>query len=305
MSGSLISTGNLTNDGSKNLDIESYLKARIKDLTIHIIPISTSTSFKYFWNITGLLKSIVPMVINPSLSHVAIQLNLEDSKDVLIIEYGQYLTEESDLTKSIVVSGSSNSSNEPRKVYNENIYYYVNKDGVRITIFTYEQLLSMTKSNLNEKNLSTFISQIIASQYYGITWNEYIKKQFLSFFEDSIGLFPGVIPFDSVDCDIQNKLSIKELIENFKGEKWLAQKYNVISHNCQDFAQNVIKILKAVRNKKYDKIRIVEKGKLPGKISFQLWKNEKLSITNTLGRIPVFGFFHDLIAKYIILNNDE
>lgn len=292
MSGSLIS-GNLTNDGLKILDIESYLNARIKDLSIHVIPLSTSKSFGVFWNITSILKMFVPMIVNPSFSHVAVQLNLENSKDILIIEYGQYLTEETDFSQ---LSGSYISSNEPKNHYNENIYYYINKDGVRITIIEYEKLTSMFGAELNEELLSFFVSKIIACQYYKLSWNEYLKKSF-EFLYNSFIPIPSYINFDSVDCDIQNKLSVKELIENFKGEKWTAKKYNFIMQNCQKFSKEVIKILKAVRKKEYDKIRIVEKDKLPSIISNQLWKNEKLSITNTLGRIPIFGFFHDIIVK--------
>ena len=292
MSGSL-RTGNLTNDGFKLLDIESYLNARIKDLSIHVIPLSTSKAFGYFWNITSILKKFIPMIVNPSLSHVAIQLNLENSKDILIIEYGQYLTEESDFTN---LRGSYISSNEPKEHHNENIYYYINKDGVRITIIEYEKLTSTFGVELNEELLSFFVSKIIACQYYKLSWNEFIKKSF-EFLYNSFIPIPSYIHFNSVDCDIQNKLSVKELIENFKGEKWTAKKYNLIMHNCQNFSKEVIKILKAVRKKAYDKIRIVEKEKLPSLISNQLWRNEKLSITNTLGRIPIFGFFHDFIVK--------
>ena len=43
--------------------------------------------------------------------------------------------------------------------------------------------------------------------------------------------------------------------------------YNILWHNCQFFSRDVIKILKAVRKKEYDKIRIVEKDKLPSLIS--------------------------------------
>lgn len=242
---------------------------------------------------TSILKMFVPMIVNLSLSHVAIQLNLENSKDILIIEYGQYLTEESDFTK---LSGSYISSNEPINNYNENIYYYINKDGVRITIIQYEKSSSMFGVKLNEELLSYFVSKIIACQYYKMSFNELIKNNF-EFLWNSFIPIPSHIIFQSVDCDIQNKLSVKELIENFKGEKWTAKKYNILWHNCQFFSRDVIKILKAVRKKEYDKIRIVEKDKLPSLISNQLWRNEKLSVTNTLGRIPIFGFFHDILVR--------
>ena len=39
-----------------------------------------------------ILKTMISMVINSSLTHIAIQINSENSKDVLIIEYRNYLT---------------------------------------------------------------------------------------------------------------------------------------------------------------------------------------------------------------------
>ena len=75
-----------------------------------------------------ILKTITPKVINSSLTHIAIQINLENSKDILIIEYGNYLTIDSNLTNSGI--GLINSSKEPRENENNNIYYYINKDGV-------------------------------------------------------------------------------------------------------------------------------------------------------------------------------
>ena len=67
------------------------------------------------------------MVINSSLIHIAIQINLENSNDVLIIEYGNYLTIDINLTNSGI--GLINSSKESRENENDNIYYYINKDG--------------------------------------------------------------------------------------------------------------------------------------------------------------------------------
>ena len=67
------------------------------------------------------------MVINASLTHIAIQINLENSDGVLISEYGNYLTIDSNLTNSGI--GWINSSKEQRENKNDNIYYYINKDG--------------------------------------------------------------------------------------------------------------------------------------------------------------------------------
>ena len=93
-----------------------------------------------------------------------------------------------------------------------------------------------------------------------------------------------------------NKITLRELINNFRGKNWEAKDYNVLTHNCQDFANEIIKILKAVRIHDYDKIRTREKGILPNCIISTLWDNEKLSAINTLGRIPVFGLFFDVAA---------
>ena len=99
--------------------------------------------------------------------------------------------------------------------------------------------------------------------------------------------------FERVDCDVINKINIRELRDHFKGEKWLANKYNVAFHNCQTFGAEIIKKLKAIRIDEKDKVRANEKTTLPGCIISSLWHNEKLPLTNTFGRIPIFGLFHD------------
>ena len=66
-----------------------------------------------------------------------------------------------------------------------------------------------------------------------------------------------------------------------------------MTHNCQNFADEVIKILKAKRIHDIDKVRTKEKEKLPNCIISTLWDNEELSKINTLGRIPIFGYFYD------------
>ena len=187
--------------------------------------------------------------------------------------------EDSNLKTSLFSCSSSNSSHEPRENENENIYYYINKDGARITLF----------KNFGHVE-SKLISKRIAYQYYKMStkkYSEYLEWDKLDW--DKKGVF------EKVDCDIKNKITVKELIENFKGEKWIAKKYNLLMHNCQTFAAKIIKILKAVRINEEDKLRVVEKTKLPGCIINALWHNEELSLKNTLGRIPIFGLFHDII----------
>ncbi len=90
MSGKIISTGMLTNNGEIKLDITKYLNLKIKDIVIHIIPLSTSSAVKACRTVGMYLSLFLHSSLKPSLTHIAIQLNLENSNDVLIIEYGPY-----------------------------------------------------------------------------------------------------------------------------------------------------------------------------------------------------------------------
>ena len=47
MSGSIISTGILTNKGANQLDIEQIMDQIIKDITIQIIPLSSDNNVKF------------------------------------------------------------------------------------------------------------------------------------------------------------------------------------------------------------------------------------------------------------------
>ena len=289
MGGSSISTGLMTNKGTKQLELDSYFNKEIESLTIHIIPLSLDDNFRKMQTIGIVIKTFIPMIFNPSLTHIALQLNLKDCDDIFIIEYGHYLTEHSNLKKSLFSSGSSsssmssNSSKNPKTNINSNIYYYINKDGARITKIKNEDLDDYYRKDVEA--LSKGVSNFIACQYYNLSYYEFQEKNEKFFLYDY---------FYTVDCDVKNKLSIKELTKNFKGEKWEAKNYNFLTHNCQDFAVQVIKILDAVRKNEKDKVRMYEKTILPGCLISALWHNEDLSLDNTLGRIPIFGFFHDL-----------
>ena len=74
-----------------------------------------------------------------------------------------------------------------------------------------------------------------------------------------------------------------------------SQNYCVLSNNCQEFAAEVIRVLKAVRTDERTKVRTVEKMILPNKLISSLWNNEDWSLSNTIGRIPIMGLLYDLI----------
>ena len=286
MSGSIKSTGMLTNNGLNLLDIKKYSNKKIIGLTIHIIPLSLDKTINIIRGISTAIKIFTPILVNPSLTHIAIQIFLENYNDILIFEYGQYFSKESDL-KNNFFSGSIYSSNDAKEINNKNIYYYINKDGARITIFTNDYLNKIQNMEFykNKSHISRLITDLIKCQYYNISY-EFYRNGGWNY--DKFGN-----SFERVECDVNNKITVNELIEHFKGEKWEAKEYNAVTHNCQDFGAEIINVLKAIRRNEEDKIRVQEKIILPGCIISSLWHNEKLSITNTLGRIPIFGFLHD------------
>ena len=314
MSGSFTSTGRLTNKGKQFPVINNYLNLIIKDLTIHIIPLSTKTPVNIIRGIGGILKSHIPSIYHPSLTHIAIQLNLENCEDIAILEYGQYYSEESDLNKKNILLSSSSSS-KLNENNNENLYYYINKDnidkdkrdGARLTIFT-KQFIDNAKLQIVSpmyEDIHEIITDIIASQYYEIPINEYYQtiKAGPNDLNKMGNLFNG---FYRIDCYVENKINLQNLINGLKGEKWIANKYSVVFHNCQNFGAEIIKILKAQRKNEFHKVRVFEKTLLPSCIISALWHNEKWSSVNTLGRIPIFGYFHDLVCGMkLALNEDK
>ena len=261
MSGCFIFTGKETNNGEKNLILDNLLSEKINNLVIHSIPLSNSVITSYIRTWGKLYQPMVHPSLSFTLSHIAIQLNLEND-DIVIIEYGQYLTKDSDIKNGFFSSGSK-SSNTPRKDSNDNLYYYINKDGARITTINKEKYLNTYRYD----SVDDIIQKIIAAEQYHIPYEEFdfniLKK----------GIVNG---FHKIGCNVKNKITLGELINNFKDSKWEAKQYNVLSHNCQTFGAEVIKILKAVR------------------------ENEDLSIVNTLGRIPVLGLGFDILSRIFV-----
>ena len=285
MSGCFIFTGKETNNGEKKLNLNDLLSKKINNLIIHSIPLSTSPGVSLVRYVGQRAQDLIHPSLTPTLSHIAIQLNLENN-DIVIIEYGQYLTEDSDIKNGFFSSGS-NSCETPRKDYNENFYYYINKDGARITKINKEKYFNNNKSEA----INDIVQKIIAAQHYHTPYEEF---EFTIFKK---GLYNR---FDKIECNVKNKTTLGELIKYFEDSKWEAKKYNLLSHNCQTFGAEVLKFLKAVRANELDKIRSHEKLVLPNCMIKVLWDNEDLSITNTLGRVPVLGLGFDLLSTFVL-----
>lgn len=226
--------------------------------------------------------------MTPTLSHISIQLMLKNSDYIYIIEYGQYFSKDTEIKSNFF---SSSSSNEPRESTNDHDYYYINKDGARITRLSKNKILEEL-----EMNPFTALASYCIDENFQKSLNVNVNEEVYGFLNQKItelvakgfyGEIKDINDFKRVECDVKNKITLKELCNNFKNEKWVAKKYNVVSHNCQTFAAEIIKLLKVIRINEVDKIRTNEKFLLPGCIIKELWNNEDLSFNNTMGRIPI------------------
>lgn len=197
------------------------------------------------------------------------------------MEYGLYFSEikEKRIFSSCESCDSSDSSKHPNRVDNDNLYWYINRDGVRIT------KINNTFFDDKTNYKSNIVSQIIETNHYGIRFEEFINKNKKLLFNITL--------FDCIDYSIENKITLKEVCGIFIGQKWKAKNYNFALKNCHHFSAEIIRILKAKRENEYYKIRSVEKLILLNCIISALWDNERISFTNTMGRIPNLGLFYD------------
>ena len=285
MSGFLKSTGVIFNPREEPFDISSILNLKIKSLDIYSIPLSSGLLMDIARGFGKILQALFHPAISPTFCHIAIKLNLENYDDIILIEYGQYLTEESkkfyDNLNSIFNSGDS------RVAYNKVKYYYINEDGVRIT-----KIERHKDNTINYNNIVYAIYSGTAVSYFGAAFSSILNRNFISNLLNEVNI---------IKCNVKNQITLEELKNEFLGDKWQAKEYNLTSHNCQDFGAEVVKFLKAERINEKDKIRMKEKYALPNCIINALTENEKISTINRIGRIPIFGLVFDLfIAKHII-----
>ena len=263
------------------LDISNISNLKILGLDIYSIPLSTSLFSDVMRGIGKILQLFFHPVISPTFCHIALKLNLENLDDIVIIEYGQYLTEESlrYFDRAISNLGSSDYRSENNKAK----YYYIKKDGVRITkIEKKNRIINLTES-------------VSVSEYLNEVDNSILDRNSISKKLNQVNI---------IKCNVKKNMTLKQLINILSNEKWEANEYNVAKHNCQDFAAEVIKILKVVRINESDKIRLNEKYALPNCMIRALSNNEEISKINIVGRIPIFGLYFDIVfANRFVRNN--
>ena len=74
------------------------MKVLQSHISIQIIPLQHSDKMKTVKDIGKVLQNVIHPVFTPTLSHISIQMTLENNL-YAIIEYGQYFTKDSDEIK--------------------------------------------------------------------------------------------------------------------------------------------------------------------------------------------------------------
>lgn len=75
---SSILSGVLSSNGLDALNIDIYLYLQIKDIIIHIIPLSIENYMAVLRTAVEIIKHLTSCVYYPSLTHLTIQINLEN-----------------------------------------------------------------------------------------------------------------------------------------------------------------------------------------------------------------------------------
>lgn len=130
-----------------------------------------------------------------------------------------------------------------------------------------------------------------------------LVKMSLGDFENKVGneggAYGGIINLMELYPSKANNRTIGKILEDMGGKEyyvnlkmpvWSAQAYNVISHNCQDFAGLFVREVGAIREgtSYYRELHNVAKNHIVDKILVELEKNEDDEITG-VEKVPILG----------------
>ena len=92
------------------------MNLKIRDLSLQIIPLKSNIHINRFRMVGQVFQMFIhPRILSPTLSHIAIQLNMENDKDIIIMEYGQYLTEQSEIDEPGILSSCNSCSDDYKR----------------------------------------------------------------------------------------------------------------------------------------------------------------------------------------------
>ena len=222
-------------------NIEKYFNQRIKNIVIRSITLSKSTFFHVLKILGKFLQDFITPILSPTLSHLIVQLNMENDKDIFLIEYGPYFAEN--------IASILNSIGPMFEEKNKNPYWFINNTGgARISKLNYEKyFFKGDPSKYPKEVVELTISDAIEDQCFGVYEDYNEMDKFRKVLKDG---------FKYVKCEILNKITLGELWKEFKGEDWKAEKYIMGIHDCQTFAAEVVRKLKGIRINEHDKTRM-------------------------------------------------
>ena len=250
--------------------IEKYFDLKIKDIIIRMISLSFNNHFHRLKIFGKYLQDFITPKISPTLSHLAIQLNMENDKDIFIIEYGPYFPVCDVHEENYGILNNFKSLGKRFEENNKTPYWFINESGARLSRINYEKLFyASDPSKYPENVVKAAIKDAIEDHFFGVIDDYNDMDKFQKKFKDG---------FKSVKCDIKNKITLGELYNYFKGDKWTAEKYVLGFHDCQNFAAEVVYKLKAIRKYEHDQVRIREKKLLPDCVIRELKKMKNLMV---------------------------
>ena len=276
------SSGQLRNNGNcgnlESPEIQEIYNLEIKSAKLITIPLKKGMNYVNM-GLDYIHYGVIPFTpYYLKFVHIALDLILENNISV-VIEYGCYLTNESDKKKFQNIA----KYREPED--NNIIYYYPFKDGISFYIIKIDDLRRFynDEKDIIEKNIKNLYKNVsednfkklveyevsrynlfnIYKNLYNTTLEESINELILHIDRHQVGQFY---------LQIKNKIKFFELIDQFS-DGWTAADYNIVTHNCQDFAGKVINILKAYRPNEKSR-QLIYEIELPRVVVDALKENE-------------------------------
>lgn len=250
------SSGQLRNNGNcgnlESPEIQKIYNLEIKSAKLITIPLKKGMNYVNM-GLDYIHYGVIPYTpYYLKFVHIALDLILENNISV-VIEYGCYLTKESDLKKF------QNITKYRAPEDNNIIYYYPFKDGISFYIIKIDDLRRFynNEKDIIEENIKNLYKNASEEKIKELVLYEVLRYNLFNIYKNLYNttlresINELILHIDRHQVyqyylQIKNKIKFFELINNFSNG-WTAADYHIVTHNCQDFAGKVINILKAYR----------------------------------------------------------
>ena len=281
-SGSSGSSGLLRNEGAfgdlNSPEIKKIYNLKRISASLITMPLSQN------WDKPNLVLNNIHYIFIPftpiyaKFTHLAIELELENNIYV-VIEYGCYLSKNSNRNEFRNIT-------EYRKGKNDGIiYYYPFLDGISFYVYTTDTLKKFDENyhGLIENHLKLKYPYITAARLKMLVKEYTYEYNIFNIYKNLCNITLEKSIYQLIyhsfrhqirehNLEVENRITFNEFISNFRNG-WRALDYNVLFHNCQDFAAKTIDIIKAYRKNERSRQLIFE-NHMPKNVLDKLKKNE-------------------------------